>query len=377
MKKINMGFYTAAFVSSVLGVVACSSESPVTPGSDGGISTRQCTTKADCDNLGGEFIGRVCSQDGLCVLDKDAGVTTGEEPECVSHEQCTADKGFPSRCPSPGAKCIQLGNENCEVIGDYKAENRFTIGVATRLGGSDLTWSTVGQFDTKSTRMALEELSAGLPSGILGKKVVGVICRSEGGFDTASHLLSVVDADLLLQSHAGDTVEVARRMKEGARPRPTINFHGTMSIRDYAGPAVAQDAVFQRIGPLASSAPLYAKLVSDYEAKWRESNTGDFRVTVIYYAGIYGDDLSSALFSKVRFNNKSAAENGSNYVSVARVENENGASWSAKLQQITNSNPHLVIMYGGDEMTRSALLFIELNAGVVRPRYLLHAAAGY
>ncbi|MBP9112029.1 MAG: hypothetical protein KBF88_04435 [Polyangiaceae bacterium] len=376
MKKVNLGFYVAAAFSGLFGVVACSSSTPTenNPG-----ETRQCTTNQDCENLGGEFRGRVCSAEGVCVIKDQTPIgADASDTGCVSHDQCTTSLGYPSLCPTPGGKCVQLGNERCEVIGNYKAENRLVFGFQVNTRSADRNFVLYGESHTKEVKMAFDEIVNAFPGGVAGGKTpVAVLCNgasSMGNSDQApiSHLLDTVDADVYFSPAYEDVVAAAKKIKEGSRRRPLYCIDCTMPVREMANSAGGDgDAIFARFQPSVEGVGLYQHFLSEFEGRKRTGGfTGNLKVALVVWEGNYYSADAEALRSTLRFNEKSVLENGTDFKYVVSSGLAN-ASWFQRLDEIIQMHPDVLMFVGLDELTRGSIPYLEANWVGTKPRYIV------
>lgn len=360
MKKFNLGFYVASALSGLFGVVACSSSTPV---NNNNTETRQCSTNQDCENLGGDFRGRVCSAEGVCeVKDQTPIAADASDTGCVSDDKCTSDLGYPSLCPTPGGKCVQWGNEHCEVTGDWKAEKKMVFGAVAASDSPTPSFVGFGPANLRANQMAFEELQS---TSIDGKKLVLVTCRttSEIGvgkdkYGSVKHLINTVDVDMMFSQTIEDANEATTLFEAGARQRPLMVTGTVFTVRNFVQPAQAPN-LFQRLQSDFTSAPLFQDQLADFETRWRAAgNTRELRVMQIGWEG-YTREVTEAVRSKLNFNGKSAAGNGANFKYLAFPQYWNSAKWLNELDVVDGFDPDVIVLTGADEMTRSTLPYLE------------------
>lgn len=375
MKKFNLGFYAAAIVSGLVGVVACSSS---TPDNNNPIDPRQCTTDQDCVNLGGEFRGRTCSTEGVCVVKESPIAADATDTGCVDNAGCAAKNGGrASICPTPGQKCVDIANDQCEVIGTWEDPNKIVFGAVVPSLSTDSSFAFFGEDSRRNFTMAAEEL-AGATIG--GRRPVTVICKANSApkkddtLGVVKHLLSTVDVDVFYAQMPEDMLSAARQFRDGARKRPAVCTHCLHPLRDSIKGISDETDFFQRLQTSVDSAPLFQDTIARFEQRRIDSgNTTPIKVALIGWEYVDFSPLADKIVSTLKFNGKTVAENKTDgrYAYLSSPANVTSA-WIAQLETLRAMSPDVVILVGADEMTRGTIPYIE-SMGIA-PKYILYSA---
>lgn len=123
----NWGLICGAFVALLLGCEVLTARTGV-----------QCRSDEECHELGVDFLGARCSNEGVCerIVLPEGGASLALDG-CSTSEECTVRLGNPARCV--GAVCIPMISEgaNCRIIGDAQGEDVLLVGGLLPFGGAN------------------------------------------------------------------------------------------------------------------------------------------------------------------------------------------------------------------------------------------------
>lgn len=339
----------------------------------------QCRSDADCD-LTPSLRGRICTS-GLCVK-RIEPIAGGDAGGCVSTDLCTqATSNRASVCRAAGAPCLQLEDDDlCPLIrGDWKNPDAVFVGILAPLtflqaDQNRLAVPYVGRV-LDAIELAHDELDrasgGGLRVGDRLRPVVMLACdtRADPAATLAAydHLVGAVGAQALVVVSDRDLAEIAK-----ARPSAAAL---AVACSDCLVPIPSGVPAFRHMPLLAYQAPVVARRVRDIETQLRASAPADFemRVAVLREDSLPGDAFYSALVTTLRFNDKTAAENGSRFVDVKSADPKVGFVHSTYAKAIVDAAPDVIVVAVGSDFGLKYLGLIEQQwpSGKPRPRYLL------
>jgi branched-chain amino acid transport system substrate-binding protein len=337
---------------------------------------------------------------GAPSIGKEAGAGVGGGvPDgsrgCTSNKECSrADADLPNRCRPADGVCVRLRTDECPVsFGDANDPNAIFFGAFASLESATPPADTAV---VRAHRLALEELSgdsaAGLPGGPRGTRrpLVMIVCDNHR---------AVVDKGL---SHLADDVQVPAvlatlmpgdllRGFEAHRERnmfflSPVGATSTVVNEDDAPPGGERDSaglIWTMLGQPSDLAPAYARVLSleeNYAKKLPDVGERPLRVALVTTTEAFDSELANAVAPLLRFNEKSAAENGDRYQGFTVDPADPNLEETGR--RIVNFRPDIVISTAGSVFTQSGgiLATIEVlwednstvDVGTVgRPMYIL------
>jgi ABC-type branched-subunit amino acid transport system substrate-binding protein len=315
----------------------------------------QCNVTADCTALGGEFVGRTCKQH-VCVA---SGAS------CTLASQCDQTSA-PSVCHD-GA-CVKITSEDCPMVvpSTLKVDDdTVVLGFMGPLKGDE---ATIGVPIEQGAQLALEEVQEranGIPivAGGARKKLVMVACHDLADpMRVAEHLIVDVGVPAIIgPAFSGITLEVANGV---AIPNGTLLMSAsatTPSLTD-----LQDNGLVWRTAPSdAFQAKPLSELVARGEVKVRDEQmlaaSDSIRVAVLYKGEAYGSGLFDALTEVMRFNGKSASDNGdANFLGLSYPDPSKGTvDYSEYVSKVVKFAPHIVVLLGTAEVVTKLMTPIE------------------
>lgn len=280
----------------------------------------QCATDADCD-ADPMLRNRVCSQ-GFCVIPTlDPSFVSGDAGDgCVSSELCTRGNGVKSICKKVGGACVPWETDRCtKISGAWSDPNAIVIG--------DIQPFTVQEFNGKSrpipyaTRVrtamdvALADFETESPGGFFfpdGTRRPFAIVHCDSGLSASGanaalkHLTEVVGAQAVI---VGADEDLAAITAEATAKQIAI------ACSDCVGPLPDGPLAWRIIPRLALEAPMAAWRVARLEEEIKAGPTppSTLKVAVLMTPGRAHEAFVAALDEKLRFNGKTANDNGSSF----------------------------------------------------------------
>lgn len=280
----------------------------------------QCTSEAECQNLGPAFVGTTCDR-----ATKTCVKVNEEQDLCTTNQACI-DKagGLPSICRKSDRKCVVLTSPECPGVlqqpGQLLNDDTIVIGSINPAGATEL-----GDPMEKAVEFAQIELSKqvrGLPSIDPAKTdprpLVVVSCREFGtdGYDSmvraAVHLAKNVQVPLVIGPvDAANAALTAGEVLNGARILSIFPIGQSPFLQSLPNP-IAPTPITWSIGyddaniTNAGAEFVKAKLEGDIRAK---NGNQPIKIVVLVEDNFQGQTSTELLEKKLVFNGKSAADN--------------------------------------------------------------------
>ena len=347
----------------------------------------QCARDQDCERFGS---GLVCSQHVCAMAEHEAGPAdaglsdaandAGIEPDggalpCASGSDCPG--GAPHICRAQ--RCVQLTSSDCPEVVPASAvrDDALFVGFMAPLRGE---FASLGQPIEQGAELALEEIESyakGLPLGTSGarRKLAMVVCHDlDDPLRAARHLIDDLEVPAIVgPAFSGVVLDVAT---EAAIPSGTLLL--SASATSPALTDLADDGLVWRTAPSdAIQAVPLATLVERDEARVRLEQGLDalepIRVAVVAKGEAYGQGLFEALLAGLRFNGKTAAENGGNFLPITYADPAAGpVDYAPHVSSIVDFAPHVLVLLGTSEIVSELIEPVEAAwAGGPGPYYLV------
>lgn len=348
----------------------------------------QCNETVSCG------AGRKCV-DALCIVD-----TSKPGDTCTTTDECVAALGEFNYCrksdPTKPGSCVALKSSLCDtVIGNYKAPDPFIFGSihptkAPLAGDKD-----VGVAMEESIKLALSELqksAKGLPiaNDTARREVVMIGCTDNAdpadSVTAAKHLVNDVGVTAVIGgAFSGIAIETATQVTIPGKAL-FISASGTSpAITDLSDkPTAGKPGLVWRTVPSdnfqANAVAEYMKVVeASVRAELNLMPADPIKVAILHTSDAYGTGLRDALQPNLKFNNKSALDNGSNYiVSVyddVTMDPPVTFYGEAKDKAIM-AGAHIIFIFGFSDAVTEVFAKIEIDwtALTHRPRYVFSDA---
>lgn len=337
----------------------------------------QCESPRDCDAIPA-LRGRVCEQ-GFCVPPAvvDAAVDAARPPEgCSSAELCTkANSGKASVCREAGGPCTPWETAQCDPIrGEWKDPNAIVIGTILPFHVTQANGALVPYPYTKRLQRAidlgLEELNAALPDGVPvpgGARRPFAVLHCDSYYDAAlavdamTHLTDVVGAQAIIVGSDHDLAAI--RPQALATKTPVV-------CSDCVGPFPPGPLAWRVVPPLAQEAAMAAWRVGDLEERIMSGRAPSaMKVAVLATPDPGPASFVAALIPKLRFNGKSAAENGSAFtVRTTADPTKQAMNYVADADALAAFEPDVLVVAMGADFPAKYLQLLETKWTTTKPR---------
>ncbi|WP_394849913.1 hypothetical protein LZC95_20950 [Pendulispora brunnea] len=334
-------------------------------------SAEQCSTDGDCRARG--LVGAICS-DQVCI----AG--------CTSADQCTSEAGGRAAICGSNNKCTVLEIDGCTLPRDqgvlvptYKDPNAIFIGelsatTSTQIPGAGAHNQLVMANDDLRTVQA-----PGVPGGPGGVRRPLVPISCETGDDAAKmtayakHFVDVVNAPIIVSTWNPHAIRVHAAVT--ASQKSVFEYCVTCSadIRRFAAGSGDVSTIYSGTAAAVDLAAGIAAKASELETDVRATPgfSGNVRLALLITSGLEGappDQTADEVLKTLRFNGKSAADNGDDYRFFSYVASD---SRDAIAEQVAAFAPHIIIPITLAEANQSLFPLIEGKwRGSIRPRYV-------
>jgi ABC-type branched-subunit amino acid transport system substrate-binding protein len=346
-------------------------------------SIEQCSTTADCLGKGAAFSGTVCTDKKIC-----------EQPPCTSNKDCAAYFGSDYAICRKDNVCVKLFSEDCKkILGDpAMVLDDNTIWLGTMLPVID-TYKTLGlplQNGVEIAQRDFKTTTNGLPPATAGgarRPYAFVACHDLADpVRAATHLVDDLRVPAIIgPAFSGVLIKIATTI---TIPKGVLIMSPSATSPFISG--LADNGLVWRTAPpdtvqaVAIAFAMSAKVEPDLRAGTPPvlKTLDPLRLAVVHKGDAYGKGLADALFAKVLFNGKTAAQNDSdgNYKRIDYGDPDDPANtdpkskYQAAVATTLAFKPHVVIVVGTTEGVTDIFGPIESgwSAGTVyRPRFVL------
>jgi branched-chain amino acid transport system substrate-binding protein len=313
--------------------------------------TEQCDKSTDCARRGPEFEGFVCKQH-VCVETKNS---------CATVSDCNTTEGGPLATCVEG-QCVQLTSEDCpEVVpADAVRDGTIFIGSMAPLKGEYVGNGLPAVLGATLALEELDERANGIPIGVGGERRRLAIIKGhvvDEPMRESKHLFyGVREAAIIGPAFSGVTLDVAAEVSIPA---------GVLLLSPSAtSPAITDlddDGLVWRTAPsdALQAVPITA-LVKRFEERLRSERglaEGDvIKVAVVAKGDAYGTGLFDAVTATMRFNGKSATDNGSNFLGINYKDpSMETVDFSTYVTSLVEFQPDLVLGLGTAEVVQGIM----------------------
>ncbi|MBL8719494.1 MAG: ABC transporter substrate-binding protein [Myxococcales bacterium] len=332
-------------------------------------SADQCQTDGDCASRG--FDGWFCAADKIC--------------RCKTNKACKVRLGTDAVCYA--GSCAALKSEDCQTVymrpNDLDRDDAVVIGWMAPIVGEN---KSLVEPQLNAVDLARRDFADGLPpvkDGSPNRPLVVLACNDgANALRAAKHLVEDVHVPAIIgPAFSGVLKTIAT---EETIPKKTLLLSASATSPLITG--LVDDGLVWRTCPSdAAQAIAMAQLVSTkVEADARKAfglavDDPSLRVMVVAKGDAYGLGLANALFDRLVFNKKSAADNGPalykrvNYGDPTKDDAATlTASYANAVKAALDFKPHILLTVGTSEAVTSILTEVEKSwpAGA-RPRHLV------
>jgi hypothetical protein len=332
---------------------------------------QQCSNDADCTALGAPFEGTFCNEQSVCQR---------RDEYCFTNQQCQERTGSETTvCRQSDHLCIDLLTKECPKLladrGDL-LNNPVIIG---HLGfPSTAPQLLAGENALEMARQEFRNIAGGLP-GTPSRPVVVIACDSSP-LNTEEHKRA---ADHVIDEVGVPIVFGVVPASWAAYALPKAREKDTLILS--AGADTINETSEERRGILFRNRASQTKAIEAQALLIEQVIEPKVRATLpegepLRVAMVYSDEGASAtngtlFFQKVRFNGKSAAENGANYKQFTMgspSQPDFSATFSKAVLDATAFKPHIVVIYDGEDEADMAVQMENALPG--QAHYLIGAA---
>jgi ABC-type branched-subunit amino acid transport system substrate-binding protein/tRNA A-37 threonylcarbamoyl transferase component Bud32 len=279
---------------------------------------------------------------------------------CTSNAQCTERIHAPAVCRSGSGACAPLGSEDCHVVADPGAlanESTIWIGSMLPLTGPDAKAFGTREFDAIDlARKDFAHMLAGATSRAHGTRPLALLACDDAvdpsralnplvdevgvpaviGFRTSDEAIEAASSTLIPKGVLGivalNTSPMISSLPQTAG-EPRMIWRTTYSAAEMALPIA-------EIVPQLLEAELRPKLGEQ-----------PLRVALVRQDDAAGLGFADALFRNLRFNDRSALENESNYSEFVSPLGVGGdpAEYAKLAAKLLAFAPHVVVYFGSSE----------------------------
>ncbi len=335
----------------------------------------QCQTDADCQKLGGELANSVCLPEKVCSHGGD----------CSTNQECLDRIGEPAICRQPDGTCVQLTTTACQqVYPDSVLSDDSTI-VLGYMGPLVGEFASNGVPQWEGIQLAINEFETfakGLPvaNGTDRRHVAVVACHDDDDpIGVAQHLVNTVRVPAILgPAFSGITLDVATQVSV---PKGTLLMSSSAT-----SPAITDlddnGLVWRTCPSDAIQAVPLNFLVEDQEKVVRNdlglTSSDTIRLAMAVKGDAYGKGLADAVNANLKFNGKSPAANGNDFLQLNYDDPQVNPSFdfSGTISQIVAMKPHIILPLGTTEAITKIVQGVEDNWPTTnpvppRPRYII------
>jgi hypothetical protein len=310
--------------------------------------------------------------------------------ECETSAQCVRSRGRPAVCRRDDGVCAILETDQCKVLaepGDVENDRTLWIGAMFPVTGPQA--QLVGIPNTRAVdlgRRDFAQIAHGIPSPSLegtARPLAIVACDDAvAGARAAHHLIDDLRVPAIIGfKSSSEVIDLSTALFIPRRTFvATTNFSAL--ITSIPQPQSEPHLVWRTTVSSAENAIPASLVVSEIvEPRLRrQSIVGDtvpLRVAFVRPRATYALAIADALFAHLRFNGRSALENGDAFRDFvfddpASTE-DTGPSYERVVDALLKFKPHLVIYVGEDELVRTVFAPIESRwprAERYRPYYV-------
>jgi serine/threonine-protein kinase len=307
-------------------------------------------------------------------------------PACAKNADCAVGSAV---CRTADGVCVALKSDECRwILGDAAdVANDATEWIGVMIPNADEASpdyrSHVGACDL--ARRDFAEVAGGLPAASAAgspRPFAMIVCDDSGDADAAARHL----VDLRVPAVIGfrDGTEAVHVITNELLPNHVlamVALNTSALITQVPQPASEPRLVWRTTYSNAdTAAPLGAIVTSAIEPRLRSHglSAGEkLRVALVHHNGSTGLAFADRLFSVLRFNAKSALDNGGSYLEVVLDRNDPSAESRAATQLVAFA-PHVILHTGNEELATHVFPAVEdrLPRGSPRPTYLAGSELG-
>ncbi len=305
---------------------------------------------------------------------------------CVSNVECSkAHEGAAYRCRHDDGVCAPLASDDCKVFAEKAdLENDETVWIGTMYPLTGPSAATFGKAFSKGVDLAREDFAQTM-SGIVAKsgkvRPIGIIaCDDAADADRAArHLVDDVKVPAVIGFRSGiEFVELAKSRFLPARIAMIASLSTNPLVTAMPQPAGSARLTWRTTSDITQMAAPIGLLVSELlepqirSQRGREQGT---RVALLAFKSPAQLAFADTLLGELRFNGKTAIENGPDYrpFTVDGLAADAKPDYDGVASALAAFAPDVIIYYGGEQLVNHVLAPLEAKwpaAGKHRPIYI-------
>jgi ABC-type branched-subunit amino acid transport system substrate-binding protein len=306
-------------------------------------------------------------------------------PRCTSPLDCAAHVGRPWCRASDGA-CVALASEDCRTLaepGDLANPRTVWLGVMLPLEGEDA--AVFGASNLQAIDLARKDfvnIMSGITSDVNAvAPPIGVVACDDSAAPqrAARHLVDDLDVPAVIGFRtSAEAVEIGSSLLVPHHVLTMAALNTSPLVTKIPQPSGDPRLVWRTTYSTEESTRAVAAVIESlFEPTFRAlpqavSPSRPLRVAVLRPANTAGGGFANALFARLRFNGKSALDNGNNYREITVDEGAAEPSFAAAVEQLSSFAPHVIVYNGRGALVRS--VFLPLDArwreSAYRPRII-------
>lgn len=308
--------------------------------------------------------------------------SSGPAPQCVKSADCKSDP--PSICRKSDGACVALATSECKVLaspGDIENDATVWIGAMFPIG-EDMEDSHASANGVELARRDFAQTTGGLPPARPGgpKRPIGVVLcddikAPERG---AEHLVRDLHVPAILGfARSKEVMDLTTSL---FLPNDVLALAANTSsaLRDLPRSAAGPRLVWRTTTSTDMNVPVLAAVLSDVIEPEVRGSPGmlapgePVRVAFIRVANPTGQSYADGFLKKLRFNGKSVADNGANFLQIEAPDpmTDKAADDRPIVERVSAFRPHVIVPIGGTDEIEVALEKGWPAAARFRPRYL-------
>jgi ABC-type branched-subunit amino acid transport system substrate-binding protein len=324
----------------------------------------------------------------LTGRERSPAPTVRDSGGCRSNADCAAAGGEPAICRASTGRCAVLGSEDCHIVAepsDIRNDRTIWIGAMFPLVGPEAQSWGKGEFQAVDlARSEFAHMLRGTQAGpdAMTAPPIGIVACDDSvdAARAARHLVDDIGVPAVIGFRSSNEVidlATSTFIPQGVLTVAALNTSPIItSLPRVPG---QPRMVFRTTYSLAEAARPIGLLVSDViepelRAKTTVRRSGTLRVALVRQDDAAGIGFADALFRALRFNGRSALENGSSYLEVAYPYPGDGGEPEAEAiaDKLVAFAPHVVIQFGADKDLVRILERVERDwrSPSFRPRYV-------
>jgi ABC-type branched-subunit amino acid transport system substrate-binding protein len=385
----------------------------------------QCSTDGDCQDRGAEFatftcdadqklcinlgaqykfLGKACTIDANC---RDEGTTVNDlvvcdgrtcayQPpanECQTNADCTQKAGGkPSLCRRPDRRCVLIESEDC-AAGDpldvFQNANAIVFGTLLTNRGPYAKDGLPIQNAVAMATTQIDQGLGGLPGGPKGgpqRPIAFVFCHEgDDTFRAARHLTDTLRVPAIIGASISDfTIEAASKVTIPSGVLLISPSATSISITDLPDNGLVWRTAPSDVVQSAALVELGESLQTTIDAQFEQAEKNKLRIAVVRGNDVYGQGLSSAFTSDMKFNGDDLEDLVNNKDVVLRdladfpVEGDDEAQIQTKEKAIDDLNaaivnlaPHIIVLIGSSDMATYIMDKVDSQLTAFPPYYLV------